>query len=112
MCSPLQWSFSLLQLMLFIKLMRFMSQLCPSGYLRLHLIFQHCSSSYLRLRFIIQLCPSEYFTCESGSMTCIYNAFKCDCSKDCDDGSDETAGYAGCTNVEQCLLENGAGSIK
>ncbi|XP_078312803.1 coadhesin-like [Crassostrea virginica] len=56
-----------------------------------------------------QLCPTGYFTCESGAMTCIYNAFKCDCSKDCDDGSDETEGYAGCSNVEQCLLENGAG---
>ena len=59
----------------------------------------------------LQLCPTGYFTCESGAMTCIYNAFKCDCSKDCDDGSDETEGYAGCSNVEQCLLENGAGNL-
>ncbi|XP_062618604.1 SCO-spondin-like [Saccostrea cucullata] len=53
-----------------------------------------------------QLCPSAFFTCQSGAMTCIQKAFVCDCSNDCDDGSDETSGYAGC-NVEACL--GGAG---
>lgn len=56
-----------------------------------------------------QQCPTGYFTCQSGSMSCIQESFKCDCSADCDDGSDETDSYAGCTNVAQCMLENGAG---
>lgn len=38
--------------------------------------------------------------CELGFMICIYNVFKCDCFKDCDDGSDEIVGYVGCINVE------------
>ncbi|XP_052703574.1 A disintegrin and metalloproteinase with thrombospondin motifs adt-1-like [Crassostrea angulata] len=56
-----------------------------------------------------QQCPSGYFTCQSGGMTCIQEIYKCDCSSDCDDGSDETDTYAGCTNVAECLLKNGAG---
>ncbi|KAK3095044.1 hypothetical protein FSP39_009582, partial [Pinctada imbricata] len=44
-----------------------------------------------------QLCPAGWFTCESGAMTCIQEVFKCDCSRECDDGSDETEGYAGCS---------------
>lgn len=42
-------------------------------------------------------------------MTCIQEIYKCDCSSDCDDGSDETDTYAGCTNVAECLLKSGAG---
>ncbi|XP_078322967.1 coadhesin-like [Crassostrea virginica] len=55
-----------------------------------------------------QLCPTGYFTCKSGSMTCIQNTFQCDCSSECDDGSDEDATYAGCTNTEECLLRGSA----
>ncbi|KAJ8310623.1 hypothetical protein KUTeg_012488 [Tegillarca granosa] len=45
----------------------------------------------------VQLCPSGWFTCESGAMTCINMMFVCDCDSDCDDGSDETTTYAGCS---------------
>nr|XP_034302387.1 ectin [Crassostrea gigas] len=58
----------------------------------------------------LQLCPSGYFTCQSGSMSCIQNEFQCDCSADCDDGSDEDATYAGCTNTLECLAKAGAGT--
>nr|XP_022339845.1 semaphorin-5B-like [Crassostrea virginica] len=44
-----------------------------------------------------QLCPTGYFTCQSGGITCIQSTFQCDCSPDCDDGSDESATYGGCT---------------
>lgn len=45
----------------------------------------------------LQLCPLGWFTCQSGSMTCIDSAFQCDCSSDCDDGSDESPTYASCS---------------
>lgn len=54
-----------------------------------------------------QLCPSGWFTCQSGGITCIQESFKCDCSSDCDDGSDESATYGNCTLAALC--ENGAG---
>ncbi|XP_034329440.2 SCO-spondin isoform X1 [Magallana gigas] len=54
-----------------------------------------------------QLCPTGFFTCQSGGITCIQSSFQCDCSADCDDGSDETTTYAGCTMADTC--ENGAG---
>ncbi|XP_071130861.1 uncharacterized protein [Mytilus edulis] len=44
----------------------------------------------------VQLCPSGWFTCSGGSVSCIDEAFVCDCEKDCDDGSDETTTYATC----------------
>ena len=44
----------------------------------------------------IQLCPSGWFTCYGGSVSCIDEAFVCDCETDCDDGSDETTTYATC----------------
>ncbi|XP_063443799.1 SCO-spondin-like isoform X2 [Mytilus trossulus] len=44
----------------------------------------------------VQLCPSGWFTCQGGSVSCIDEAFVCDCEKDCDDGSDETTSYATC----------------
>ncbi|XP_048746179.2 uncharacterized protein LOC125658800 [Ostrea edulis] len=47
----------------------------------------------------IQLCPIGWFTCQSGGITCIDKSFVCDCSSDCDDGSDETTGYAGCSGA-------------
>ncbi|XP_048748271.1 coadhesin-like [Ostrea edulis] len=59
-----------------------------------------------------QLCPFGYFTCQAGGMTCIQDSFKCDCSSDCEDGSDETEGYAGCTNVAMCSAENGSGTVQ
>ncbi|XP_021353718.1 neurogenic locus notch homolog protein 1-like [Mizuhopecten yessoensis] len=55
-----------------------------------------------------QLCPSNWFTCESGGMTCIMLSMKCDCSNDCDDGSDETTGYAGCDAELMAMCESGA----
>ncbi|XP_078312808.1 SCO-spondin-like [Crassostrea virginica] len=54
-----------------------------------------------------QLCPTGYFTCKSGAMSCIQTAFQCDCSADCDDGSDESSDYAGCTNTLECLQGGG-----
>ncbi|XP_078326862.1 coadhesin-like [Crassostrea virginica] len=57
-----------------------------------------------------QLCPTGYFTCKSGSMTCIQNTFQCDCSPECDDGSDEDATYAECTNTLECLAKASAGN--
>lgn len=47
--------------------------------------------------FNLKLCPAGWFTCQSGGITCIDKSFMCDCSSDCDDGSDETTGYAGCS---------------
>nr|XP_022339841.1 semaphorin-5B-like isoform X4 [Crassostrea virginica] len=44
-----------------------------------------------------QLCPTGYFTCQSGGITCIQSTFQCDCAPDCDDGSDESTTYGGCT---------------
>ncbi|KAH3860214.1 hypothetical protein DPMN_023106 [Dreissena polymorpha] len=41
-----------------------------------------------------QRCPKDYFTCLSGSITCIQKEFVCDCTNDCDDGSDENMQYA------------------
>ncbi|XP_069105026.1 SCO-spondin-like isoform X1 [Argopecten irradians] len=55
-----------------------------------------------------QLCPNGWFTCESGSMKCIAKQFQCDCSNDCDDGSDETAGYAGCSAALLSTCGSGA----
>ncbi|XP_060063054.1 uncharacterized protein LOC132543556 [Ylistrum balloti] len=55
-----------------------------------------------------QFCPSNWFTCESGAMTCIMLSMKCDCSNDCDDGSDETVGYAGCDEELMAMCESGA----
>uniref|UniRef100_A0A8W8ILJ9 IgGFc-binding protein N-terminal domain-containing protein n=1 Tax=Magallana gigas TaxID=29159 RepID=A0A8W8ILJ9_MAGGI len=52
----------------------------------------------------VQLCPTGWFTCQSGGITCIDRAFICDCSADCDDGSDESTSYAGCSAsiIETC----------
>ncbi|OWF44661.1 SCO-spondin-like [Mizuhopecten yessoensis] len=55
-----------------------------------------------------QLCPTGWFTCESGGMKCIKRDFQCDCWNDCDDGSDETAGYAGCSGALIASCESGA----
>lgn len=56
------------------------------------------------------MCPIGWFTCQSGGITCIDKSFVCDCSSDCDDGSDETTGYAGCSgSVIAMCAENGTG---
>ncbi|XP_060071250.1 uncharacterized protein LOC132551155 [Ylistrum balloti] len=55
-----------------------------------------------------QLCPTGWFTCESGAMKCINREFQCDCFNDCDDGSDETANYAGCSGALIASCESGA----
>lgn len=59
--------------------------------------------------FFFQLCPAGWFTCQSGGITCIDNTFQCDCSKDCDDGSDEDATYASCslTQLASCKSSGG-----
>lgn len=71
-------------------------------------VHEACS---IKLGFFLyfQLCPSGWFTCQSGGITCIQESFKCDCSTDCDDGSDESATYGNCTLAALC--ENGAGKI-
>ncbi|XP_069105032.1 SCO-spondin-like [Argopecten irradians] len=58
-----------------------------------------------------QLCPANWFTCESGQITCIDRSYMCDCANDCDDGSDETQGYAGCNAALLQACGNGAESI-
>ncbi|XP_069105029.1 uncharacterized protein [Argopecten irradians] len=58
-----------------------------------------------------QLCPSGWFTCESGAMKCINKEFQCDCANDCDDGSDETSGYAGCSAALLSTCQSGAEGI-
>nr|XP_022344318.1 SCO-spondin-like isoform X5 [Crassostrea virginica] len=60
----------------------------------------------------VQLCPTGWFTCQSGGITCIDKTFICDCSSDCDDGSDETSTYAGCaaTTIATCA-QGGANNL-
>lgn len=56
-------------------------------------------------------CPAGYFGCFSGAMTCIEQAFVCDCSGECDDGSDEDEKWAGCPagHINSCIAKAGAG---
>ncbi|XP_069105111.1 coadhesin-like [Argopecten irradians] len=58
-----------------------------------------------------QLCPTNWFTCASGSMSCIDEAFHCDCSNDCDDGSDETTEYGGCSAEVVAACQNGGNDM-
>ncbi|XP_052679403.1 coadhesin-like isoform X3 [Crassostrea angulata] len=58
-----------------------------------------------------QLCPAGWFTCETGGITCIDEAFQCDCSKDCDDGSDEDATYASCTVTQMASCKSSGGHM-
>ncbi|XP_033759595.1 A disintegrin and metalloproteinase with thrombospondin motifs adt-1-like [Pecten maximus] len=58
-----------------------------------------------------QLCPANWFTCESGQITCIDRSYMCDCANDCDDGSDETEGYAGCNSALLQACGNGADGV-
>ncbi|OWF39259.1 uncharacterized protein LOC110465261 [Mizuhopecten yessoensis] len=59
-----------------------------------------------------QLCPTNWFTCESGTMRCVQWSMMCDCSNDCDDGSDETVGYAGCDAALQATCPSSADSLR
>ncbi|XP_062579319.1 coadhesin-like [Saccostrea cucullata] len=59
-----------------------------------------------------QLCPAGWFTCESGGITCIDNQFQCDCSKDCDDGSDEDVNYAGCQAAQMMECQSGGEHLR
>ncbi|XP_061184989.1 SCO-spondin-like [Saccostrea echinata] len=55
-------------------------------------------------------CPAGYFGCFSGAMTCVEQAFVCDCSGECDDGSDEDEKWAGCPagHINACVAKAGA----
>lgn len=46
--------------------------------------------------YLLQSCPSGFFTCFSGFITCVDETFRCDCTRDCTDGSDENTLWAGC----------------
>ncbi|XP_061184993.1 uncharacterized protein LOC133193009 [Saccostrea echinata] len=60
----------------------------------------------------VQLCPTGWFTCQSGGITCIDKTFMCDCASDCDDGSDESTGYAGCSGAVIAMCEeNSSGTL-
>lgn len=54
-----------------------------------------------------QSCPSGYFTCMNGTISCIQEQYKCDCSSDCQDGSDEQEVYAGCSSshIVNCMAQ-------
>lgn len=59
------------------------------------------------------MCPSGYFTCETGSTKCIDGSKACDCDEspatgNCDDGSDETTSYAGCSPQVLLTCPNGS----
>ncbi|XP_071168590.1 uncharacterized protein [Mytilus edulis] len=61
----------------------------------------------------VQMCPSGYFTCETGSTKCIDGSKACDCDEspatgNCDDGSDETTSYAGCSAQVLLTCPNGS----
>ena len=56
---------------------------------------------------IFQTCPAGYFSCQNGTITCIQEQYKCDCSSDCEDGSDEQEVYGGCssTHIVNCMAK-------
>lgn len=58
----------------------------------------------------LQRCPTGYFTCQRGAVSCIDEAFKCDCENDCDDGSDESVSYATCDPLVLSSCPSGAPS--
>ncbi|XP_052261325.1 integumentary mucin A.1-like [Dreissena polymorpha] len=59
----------------------------------------------------VQRCPQDYFTCLEGSITCIQKEFVCDCSSDCDDGSDENTQYANCPATVQKECDSSAAGV-
>ncbi|XP_061194694.1 SCO-spondin-like [Saccostrea echinata] len=60
----------------------------------------------------VQKCPRGWFTCKSGGITCIDESFKCDCTNDCDDGSDEEIAYASCTISQMQGCQSGTDHVK
>ncbi|CAC5417849.1 Adhesion G protein-coupled receptor B2,Coadhesin,Thrombospondin-1,Mucin-like protein,Hemicentin-1,Adhesion G protein-coupled receptor B3,Thrombospondin-2 [Mytilus coruscus] len=58
----------------------------------------------------VQTCPTGWFSCQHGSVSCIDEAFKCDCEEDCEDGSDETTSYASCNPHILATCPSGADS--
>ncbi|XP_071171034.1 SCO-spondin-like [Mytilus edulis] len=59
----------------------------------------------------VQTCPTGWFSCQHGSISCIDEAFKCDCDEDCEDGSDETTSYASCDPYVLATCPSGADKI-
>ena len=45
---------------------------------------------------IFQQCGEQWFTCYQGYINCISDEFKCDCTADCEDESDENITWAHC----------------
>ncbi|VDI13130.1 Hypothetical predicted protein, partial [Mytilus galloprovincialis] len=56
----------------------------------------------------VQTCPTGWFSCQHGSVSCIDEAFKCDCEEDCEDGSDESTSYASCDPYILATCPSGA----
>ncbi|VDI81772.1 Hypothetical predicted protein, partial [Mytilus galloprovincialis] len=59
----------------------------------------------------VQTCPTGWFSCQHGSVSCIDEAFKCDCEEDCEDGSDESTSYASCDPYILATCPSGADKI-
>ncbi|XP_061184992.1 SCO-spondin-like [Saccostrea echinata] len=89
------------------------SQFCPTPAAGTYVqVSRAPSGGALSVIVLFQLCPTGWFTCQSGGITCIDKSFVCDCSNDCDDGSDETVGYAGCSGAVIAMCEeNGSAAL-
>ncbi|VDI35543.1 Hypothetical predicted protein, partial [Mytilus galloprovincialis] len=60
----------------------------------------------------VQTCPTGWFSCQHGSVSCIDEAFKCDCEEDCEDGSDESTSYASCDPYILATCPSGADTFR
>ena len=60
----------------------------------------------------LQVCPSRYFTCKTGDVICVAQEVRCDCSPDCQDGSDETSDWASCSEQMLFYCERNVGNCK
>jgi len=58
----------------------------------------HLRTSYVPL-LCSQKCPNGFFTCKSGSISCIEEIYRCSCSEECRDGSDEDSVWASCSSL-------------
>ena len=58
---------------------------------------------------VFQTCSNSYFNCLNDTTTCLYYLKRCDCVKDCADGSDESVHYAGCAAEYSTCSSNHAG---